>query len=79
MQWKIVEKIKGLKAIDHREDWKITYATPVYGGWDIIVECVFSNLEELYKIVAFCRHDEELSQWIETTTTLLSIKKDYMG
>ena len=59
------------------EDWKITYATPIYGGWDLIAECIFNNLEDLEKIVTFCRTDEDLSALIETTTTLISIKKNF--
>jgi DNA-binding Lrp family transcriptional regulator len=76
-QWDVIEKLKGLKSIDPSEDWRITYATPVYGGWDLIAECIFSNLEDLDKIISFCRTDSELSQWIEATTTLISTKKNY--
>jgi len=38
---------------------------------------VFNNLEDLEKIVNFCRADEEVSKLIETTTTLISIKKNF--
>ena len=76
-EWKIVEKLTGLKSTESGEDWKVTYATPVYGGWDLIVECSFSQLQDLDKIVTFCRVDEELSQYIEETTTLISSKADY--
>jgi len=76
-QDKIVQKLKNLKPSDQNEDWKVTYATAVYGGWDVLVECIFTNLEDLYKMLSFCRFDEDLSQWIEATTTLLSIKKDF--
>lgn len=62
---------------DPNENWQITYATPIYGGWDIIVECKFSNLEDLEKIVYNCRIDNELSQWIEATTTLISTRRNY--
>jgi len=58
--------------------WKITYSAPVYGGWDLIIECIFTNLENLEKIISFCRTDKDLSQWIEATTTLISIKKNFM-
>jgi len=68
-----------LKSTEPDEDWKITYATPIYGGWDIMVECSFSKLKDLDKIVTFCRLDKELSQWIEETTTLMGSKKDYSG
>lgn len=76
-QWKIVERLKKLKPLDSNEDWQITYATPIYGGWDLMVECKFTKLEDLDEIVSFCRNDTELSQWIEATTTLISMKKNY--
>jgi len=76
-QWKVTEKLKGLKSQNESKKWQITYATPVYGGWDLIVECKISNLEDLDDIVSFCRTDKELSQWIEATTTLISTKKNY--
>lgn len=75
-QWKIVEKLKGLKP-EEDQDWKITYTSPTYGGWDLIVECIFSNLEDLDKIVSFCRTDEDLKEWIDATTTLISTKRNF--
>ena len=76
-QWKVTEKLKGLKSSNLQEDWEINYATPVYGGWDLIAECKFAKLEDLDNIVSFCRTDEELSQWIDATTTFISTKKNY--
>jgi hypothetical protein len=76
-EWEVVKKLTNLKSSDQDEDWKITYATPVYGGWDVIVECSFSKLKDLDKIVTYCRVDNELSQWIEETTTLMGSKNDY--
>jgi len=76
-QWKVTEKLKDLKSSNSNEDWQINYVTPVYGGWDLLVECFFNNLEDLDKIVSFCRTELELSQWIEATTTLISTKKNY--
>jgi hypothetical protein len=76
-QWNVTEKLKGLKSIDKNENWQITYVTPIYGGWDLLIECKFVNLEDLDKIVSFCRNDPELSQWIEATITLISTKKNY--
>jgi hypothetical protein len=69
--------MKSLKPSTQNEDWQITYVTPIYGGWDLIVECKFNNLGDLDKIVSFCRTDTDLSQWIEATTTLISTKKNY--
>ncbi|MFW9894587.1 MAG: hypothetical protein ACFFD7_02145 [Candidatus Thorarchaeota archaeon] len=76
-EWKVVEKLINLQSSEQDEDWKITYATPVYGGWDVIVECSFSKLKDLDKIVTYCRVDNDLSKWIEETTTLMGSKNDY--
>ena len=76
-EYEVVKKLTNLKSSDLDEDWKITYATPVYGGWDVIVECSFSKLKDLDKIVTYCRVDNDLSQWIEETTTLMGSKNDY--
>jgi hypothetical protein len=73
----VVKKLNGLRSTEIDENWKITYATPVYGGWDIIVECAFSKLKDLDKIVAFCRLDRDLANWIEEITTLMGSKDDY--
>ena len=75
-QWKIVEKLKSFQP-KSGHDWKITYSTPTYGGWDLIIECVFNDLEDLDEIVSFCRSDSDLKEWIEATTTLLSTKKNF--
>ena len=75
--YEIVDKLKSLKSSATNEDWKVTYATPIYGGWDLIVECIFSKLQELDKIVTFCRVDEDLSQWIEETMTLCGTKPNF--
>ncbi|MBY9019986.1 MAG: hypothetical protein KGD67_02930 [Candidatus Lokiarchaeota archaeon] len=74
-QWKIVEKLKNCQPIEGH-DWKITYTSPTYGGWDLIIECVFSNLDDLDEIVSFCRTDNELREWIDATTTLIGTKKN---
>lgn len=76
-EWDVVEKIQNLKSKEEGEDWRVTYASPVYGGWDIIVECAFAKLEDLDKIVTFCRVDEELSDWIEETTTLCGTRANF--
>jgi len=76
-EWKVVEKLTNLKSTDESEDWEITYVTPIIGGWDIVVECCFTKLQELDKIVTFIRVDEVISPWIEETTTLVSSKPDY--
>ena len=73
----MVNKIKGLKSTESDEDWEVTYATPIYGGWDLLIECSFSKLQELDKIVTFCRLNEELCQWIEETTTLCGTNPNF--
>ncbi|MFX0003401.1 MAG: hypothetical protein ACFE9C_10270 [Candidatus Hodarchaeota archaeon] len=44
-----------------------------------MIECSFSKLSDIDKIGTFCRVDNELSQWIEETTTLMGSKNDYTG
>jgi hypothetical protein len=78
-QWKVTEKLKGLKSQNDNKNWRITYVTPIYGGWDLLIECKFINLEDLNEIVSYCRNDPELSEWIEATTTLISTNKNYTG
>jgi len=60
-QWKIVEKLKHFQPIEGH-DWKITYSSPTYGGWDLII---------------FFRKDNDLKEWIDATTTLISTKKNF--
>ena len=76
-EWNVVSKLAGLKSNLTEEKWFISYVTPIYGGWDIMVECSIHKLQELEKIVSFILTDEDLSNWIEETTTLVSIKPDY--
>lgn len=78
-EWDLVEKLKGMKSTNPEDDWKITYATPVYGGWDVIVECSFSKLKDLDRLVTYCRVDKELGSWIEETSTLMGSRDDYPG
>ena len=76
-EWKVVDKLRGLRSTEPDENWKITYVTPIYGGWDLIIECSFEDLQDLDKIVTYCRVDKDLSQWIEETTTLVSSRPDW--
>jgi hypothetical protein len=64
-QWDIIKKLKQFNSSSSDRKWKITYAT------------IFSNLEDLEKIVAFCRFDNDLKKWIEATTTLISIRRNF--
>ncbi len=76
-EWKVVEKLTGLKSTDTEDDWKVSYCTPVYGGWDLIVECSFTKLQDLDKIVTFLRTNEDVAQCIDETTTLVGTKPNY--
>lgn len=76
-QWDIVKKLKTFNLNTSNKNWKITYVTPTYGGWDLLIECIFSRLSELEKIISFCRLDNDLKQWIETTTTLISVRNNF--
>ena len=75
-QWKIVEKLKHFQP-NEGHSWKITYSSPTYGGWDLIIECVFNSLDDLDEIVSFCRKDNDLKEWIDATTTLISTKRNF--
>ena len=76
-EWDLTNKLKGMKSKEPDEDWKITYATPVYGGWDVIVECCFRDLKDLDRVVSYCRADKDIGNWIEETTTLMGLHNDY--
>jgi len=76
-EWKVVDKTKNLASKEEGEDWKVTYVSPVYGGWDLMVEVSFSKLEELDKIVTYLRIEEDLSKMIEETTTLVATKPNW--
>ena len=76
-EWKVVDKIKGLKSKNDGNDWEVTYVSPIYGGWDLIIECSFKKLLHLDELISFCRKDKDLSEWIEETTTLIGLKPDY--
>lgn len=77
-EWNVVDKLTNLSSSEPDEDWKVGYVTPVYGGWDLVVECKFRKLPELDKIVAYLNTEDELSSWIEETTTLVSSNPDSM-
>jgi len=67
--------MRQLKSTRPGEEWKVTYATPVYGGWDLIIECSFEELNDLDRIISFCR--TELSEYIEETMTLCGTQPNY--
>ena len=79
LEEEIVNKIKDLRSTEYGEDWLITYASPIYGGWDLLVAISFSKLNELDKIITNLRSEKELSTIIEETTTLIGAKQNFMG
>ncbi len=73
----ILDKLKSLKPCNNSENWLINYASQIHGGWDLIVECCFKNLEDLHGLVEHIRSDNGISNLVETTTTLIGIKPDF--
>ena len=74
-EWLVSEKMMAM--VDPDKNWEITYATPIYGAWDLIVEVLFSRLEDLDLIVTGLRSDEDIRDNIEETTTLVSSRANY--
>ena len=72
-EWQITDKMMTLKG----DSWKVTYCTPIYGSWDLIVEVSFEKLEDLDVVVTRMRSDVEIRENIEETTTLVSSKPNY--
>lgn len=79
LEEEIVNKIKDLRSTEYGEDWLITYTSPIYGGWDLLVAISFSKLNELDKIITNLRSENELSTIIEETTTLVGAKQNFKG
>ncbi|MHA1368376.1 MAG: hypothetical protein ACTSRA_01490 [Promethearchaeota archaeon] len=75
-EWDIVER---LKKTHYTKDsnLNVTYASPIYGAWDLIIEASFARLEDLDSLVTFIRTDPELQKNVEETTTLVSSRPDY--
>jgi hypothetical protein len=76
-EWEISEKMMKMK--DPKGSWIITYANPVYGSWDIIIEVSFKKLDDLDFVVTSLRSDEKLRENIEETTTIVSSKANWIG
>jgi DNA-binding Lrp family transcriptional regulator len=73
-EWDVVNKVIGMRKDD---SWIVTYASPVYGNWDLIIEVSFSQLDELDEIVTGIRTDDDLKDVIEETTTLVTSRPNY--
>ena len=76
-EWKITDKLMKLKDKSGSNSWKVTYATPIYGAWDLICEVSFKKLEDLDIVVTALRADTEIREIIEETTTLVSSKSNF--
>jgi DNA-binding Lrp family transcriptional regulator len=74
-EWDMSEKMIKLK--DPDKSWLITYVTPIYGSWDLIIEVSFTKLEDLDYVVTTFRSDESIRENIEETTTIVSSKPNY--
>jgi hypothetical protein len=71
-EWDVVERTK---EIFERE--LVTYAVPVYGAWDIMVEVSYEQLNQLDLIVTKLREDEILGGSIEETTTMVGARATF--
>ena len=76
-EWDITNKMMNLE--DPEKNWEITYASPIYGPWDLIVEISFKKLEHLDTVVTKLRADDETRDYIEETSTLVSSKPNYIS
>lgn len=74
-EWEISEKM--MKMSDPSGNWEITFASPIYGSWDVLVEISFKKLEDLDVVVTSLRSDDEIRESIEETTTLVSSRANY--
>ncbi|SRR6056297_3451365 len=75
-EWDITDKMMGME--DPDKHWEITYATPIYGAWDLLIEISFKKLENLDTVVTKLRADDDIRDFIEETTTLVSSKPNYI-
>ncbi|MHA1680137.1 MAG: hypothetical protein ACTSUE_03960 [Promethearchaeota archaeon] len=75
-EWEIVEQLQKMNS-EFGEELKVTYASPIYGAWDLIIEASFAQLEDLDKLVTLIRTNSTLQSSIEETTTFVSSKPDY--
>ena len=71
-EWDVVERVKELYSKE-----LVTYAVPVYGAWDIMVEVSYEQLDQLDKIVTKVREDEVLGDAIEETTTMVGARATF--
>ncbi|MHA1794237.1 MAG: hypothetical protein ACTSVI_16460 [Promethearchaeota archaeon] len=75
-EWEVVKGLKEMNS-DFGEDLKVTYASPIYGAWDLIIEASFEKLENLDKLVTMIRINPVFQKNIGETTTFVSSKPDF--
>lgn len=75
-EWDIVNELKRINE-EFGDNLKVTYASPIYGAWDLIIEASFEQLEELDSLVTQIRTNAGLQENIEETTTFVSSRPDY--
>ncbi|MFX0098857.1 MAG: hypothetical protein ACFFCS_04700 [Candidatus Hodarchaeota archaeon] len=75
-EWDIVNALKKINE-ELTSELKVTYASPIYGAWDLIIEASFAKLEELDSLVTKIRTNAGLQENIEETTTFVSSRPDY--
>jgi len=71
-EWDVVDRVKKLYSRD-----LVSYAVPVYGAWDIMVEVSYEQLDQLDNIVTKVREDEVLGDAIEETTTMVGARATF--
>jgi DNA-binding Lrp family transcriptional regulator len=76
-EWEISDKMMAMSDDSGEKNWDVTFACPIYGAWDLMVEISFKQLENLDQVVTSLRADEEIRDNIEETTTLVSSKPNY--
>ena len=57
-EWAISNKM--MEMVDPNGNWEITFACPIYGAWDLMIEISFKQLEDLDSVVTALRADEEI-------------------
>ena len=71
-EWDVCDRIKELF-----DQELVTYAVPVYGAWDIMVEVSYTELSKLDMIVTNIREDDLLGGAIEETTTMVGARNTF--
>ena len=71
-EWEVCERIKNIFQRD-----RVSYACPVYGAWDVVVEVTFDELNQLDEVVTKIREDSVLKEVTDETTTMVAARNTY--